>query len=72
MGTELTGPIEIWGNAKFPTDDPVYKGLWDVHGIFRTEALYANGVHTTLFRNELPNGVSLLAPKAGLWLPWKL
>ena len=51
MDTELTGPIEIWGHADFPT-----KGLWDVHGIFRTEALYANGVKMVV-SNELPNGI---------------
>ena len=42
MDTELTGPIEIWGTAEFPK-----KGLWDVHGPFKTEALYANGVRMT-------------------------
>lgn len=51
MGTELTGPAEIWGHAEFPTS-----GLWDVHGIFRTEARYANGVHM-IVSNELPNGI---------------
>ncbi len=51
MDTELTGPIEVWGHADFPT-----KGLWDVHGIFRTEALYANGVKMVV-SNELPNGI---------------
>jgi len=51
MNTEYTGPIEVWGHADFPT-----KGLWDVHGIFRTEALYANGVKM-IVSNELPNGV---------------
>lgn len=51
MNTELTGPVEIWGSAEFPT-----KGLWDVHGIFQTEALYANGVHM-IVSNELPNGI---------------
>ena len=51
MNTELTGPVEIWGHADFPT-----KGLWDVHGIFKTEALYANGVHM-IVSNELPNGI---------------
>ncbi|MCU1250297.1 MAG: putative dehydrogenase, partial [Edaphobacter sp.] len=29
MNTELTGPVEIWGTAEFPTS-----GLWDVHGKF--------------------------------------
>jgi predicted dehydrogenase len=51
MDTELTGPIEVWGKAEFPT-----KGLWDVHGIFKTEALYKNGVHMVV-SNELPNGI---------------
>jgi predicted dehydrogenase len=51
MNTELTGPVEIWGSAEFPA-----KGLWDVHGIFKTEALYANGVHMVV-SNELPNGI---------------
>ncbi|MBN2011898.1 Gfo/Idh/MocA family oxidoreductase [candidate division KSB1 bacterium] len=51
MDTEYTGPIEVWGTAEFPTS-----GLWDVHGIFRTEANYANGVHMVV-SNELPNGI---------------
>jgi hypothetical protein len=51
MNTEHTGPIEVWGKAKFPTS-----GLWDVHGIFTTEALYANGVKM-IVSNELPNGI---------------
>lgn len=51
MGTERTGPIEVWGHADFPKS-----GLWDVHGIFKTEALYANGVHM-IVSNELPNGI---------------
>jgi predicted dehydrogenase len=51
MNMETSGPVEVWGNAEFPT-----KGLWDVHGIFRTEALYANGVKMVV-SNELPNGI---------------
>ncbi len=51
MDTEYTGPIEVSGAAEFPT-----KGLWDVHGKFRTEALYANGVKM-IVSNELPNGI---------------
>ena len=66
MDTELTGPIEIWGHASFPTDDPGYKGLWDVHGIFRTEAMYANGVHM-IVSNELPNGVKFIGTEGWLW-----
>ena len=51
MGTEYTGPVEIWGSAEFPA-----KGLWDVHGPFRTEALYADGVHM-IVSGEFPNGI---------------
>jgi predicted dehydrogenase len=51
MDMEYSGPVEVWGTAAFPTD-----GLWDVHGIFRTEALYANGVRMVV-SNELPNGI---------------
>jgi predicted dehydrogenase len=51
MGMERSGPVEVWGHADFPKT-----GLWDVHGIFKTEALYANGVHMVV-SNELPNGI---------------
>jgi predicted dehydrogenase len=51
MGMERSGPIEIWGKAEFPKE-----GLWDVHGIFTTYALYKNGVEMVV-SNELPNGV---------------
>ena len=39
MGTECTGPVEVKGQAEYPRD-----GLWDVHGPFRVEYTYANGV----------------------------
>lgn len=39
MNTELTGPVEIEGNAEF-----FRNGLWDVHGAFEVTAKYANGV----------------------------
>lgn len=51
MGMERSGPVEIWGSAEFPKE-----GLWDVHGIFTTNALYSNGVKMVV-SNELPNGV---------------
>jgi predicted dehydrogenase len=51
MDTEHTGPIEVWGTAEFPTS-----GLWDVHGAFQTEALYANGVHM-IVSGEFTNGI---------------
>ncbi|MBA7656691.1 Inositol 2-dehydrogenase/D-chiro-inositol 3-dehydrogenase [subsurface metagenome] len=39
MGTEFSGPAEIEAQAEYPKD-----GLWDVHGAFRIEYTYANGV----------------------------
>jgi hypothetical protein len=51
MDTEYTGPVEIWGSAEFPK-----KGLWDVHGSFRTEALYANGVRM-IVSGDFANGI---------------
>lgn len=51
MGTEYTGPVEIEATAEFPTS-----GLWDVHGPFKVEAKYANGV-TMHVSGEYPNGV---------------
>jgi len=67
MDTEYSGPVEIWGNASFPTDDPDYKGLWDVHGIFRTEAMYKNGVRM-IVSNELPNGVKFIGTEGWIWV----
>jgi predicted dehydrogenase len=51
MDTEYTGPVEISGTAEFPK-----KGLWDVHGPFRTEGVYANGVRMVV-SGEFPNGI---------------
>jgi predicted dehydrogenase len=51
MGTEHTGPVEVEATAEFPT-----RGLWDVHGPFRVDARYANGV-TMRISDAFPNGV---------------
>lgn len=51
MDTEHTGPIEIWGKADFPKH-----GLWNVHGPFQTEGLYANGVHM-IISDSFANGI---------------
>lgn len=51
MNTEYSGPLEISGVAEFPS-----KGLWDVHGRFRTEALYDCGVRM-IISDDFPNGL---------------
>jgi predicted dehydrogenase len=54
MDAEYTGPIEVWGSAEFPKE-----GLWDVHGPFRTEALYADGVRM-IVSGDFPNGIKCI------------
>ncbi|MEQ1796570.1 MAG: Gfo/Idh/MocA family oxidoreductase [Lacibacter sp.] len=52
MGMESSGPVEIWNDkAEFATG-----GLWNVHGMFKTGATYANGV-TMIVSNEFQNGI---------------
>ncbi|MEW6072025.1 MAG: Gfo/Idh/MocA family oxidoreductase [Planctomycetota bacterium] len=38
-GTEYEGPVEVRGSAQFPS-----RGLWNVHGTFRVEYAFADGV----------------------------
>ena len=56
MDTEYSGPIEISAKAEFPAAG---SGLWDVHGKYQSEMLYANGVRVYGMENNeaKPNGV---------------
>jgi predicted dehydrogenase len=62
MNTELTGPVEIWGTAEFPTH-----GLWNVHGKFQTDARYANGM-TMSISGEYPNGIKFIGTKGWIFV----
>ena len=62
MDAEYTGPLEIWGSAEFPRE-----GLWDVHGPFKTEALYANGVHMTV-SGDFPNGIKFIGSEGWIFV----
>jgi predicted dehydrogenase len=62
MNTELTGPVEIWGTAEFPTS-----GLWNVHGKFKTEAVYANGM-TMSISGGYPNGIKFYGTKGWIFV----
>jgi predicted dehydrogenase len=62
MDTEYTGPIEVWGSAEFPT-----RGLWDVHGPFKTEAVYANGVRMTV-SGDFPNGIKFIGSEGWIFV----
>jgi predicted dehydrogenase len=62
MGTEYTGPVEIWGKGEFPKS-----GLWDVHGPFKTYGLYANGV-TMVISGDFPNGVKFIGTEGWVFV----
>lgn len=62
MDMEYSGPVEVSGWAEFPKS-----GLWDVHGKFRTEALYENGVKM-IVTNELPNGIKYIGSKGWIFV----
>jgi predicted dehydrogenase len=68
MDTEYTGPIEVWGHAEFPDH-----GLWDVHGPFKTEAIYApnhlssNGVHMSV-SGDYANGIKFYGSKGWIFV----
>jgi predicted dehydrogenase len=62
MDMERTGPVEIWGSAEFPTS-----GLWDVHGKFRTDAVYANGV-TMSISGDYPNGIKFFGSEGWIFV----
>jgi len=62
MDTEYTGPVEVWGTAEFPTH-----GLWNVHGPFKTQAVYANGV-TMAISGEYDNGIKFCGSKGWIFV----
>lgn len=63
MGMETSGPVEVWcDKVEFATG-----GLWDVHGIFKTGAKYANGV-TMFVSNEFPNGIKFEGSKGWIFV----
>lgn len=63
MGMETSGPVEIWSDkAEFASG-----GLWDVHGIFKTGARYANGV-TMIVSNEFQNGIKFEGTKGWIFV----
>ena len=62
MNTEHTGPVEVWGTAEFPTH-----GLWDVHGPFKTDSVYANGI-TLSISGDYPNGIKWIGTKGWIFV----
>jgi predicted dehydrogenase len=62
MNTEYIGPVEVEGWAEFPTH-----GLWDVHGKFHTESVYANGVRMKI-SGDYPNGIKFYGTKGWIFV----
>ena len=62
MNTEHTGPVEVWGTAEFPNH-----GLWDVHGPFKTDSVYANGI-TMSISGDYPNGIKWIGTKGWIFV----
>lgn len=62
MDTEYTGPVEVSGWGEFPTN-----GLWDVHGKFKTEGLYANGVRM-IISDDFPNGLKFIGSEGWIFV----
>lgn len=62
MDTEYTGPVEVSGWAEFPTH-----GLWNVHGKFKIDSVYANGV-TMSISGDYPNGIKFYGSKGWIFV----
>jgi len=62
MGTEYTGPVEVEGEATFPSS-----GLWNVHGDFMVHARYANGVQMQI-SGTFPNGVKFYGSEGWIFV----
>ena len=63
LDTEYTGPVEITATAQFPPAG----NLWDVHGPFKSETIFANGVKV-LASNEYPNGVKFVGSEGWIFV----
>ncbi|MBL7700597.1 MAG: Gfo/Idh/MocA family oxidoreductase [Chitinophagaceae bacterium] len=63
LDTEFTGPVEVSATAEFP---PV-GSLWDVHGPFKSEFSFANGVKV-LASNDYPNGVKFVGSEGWIFV----
>ena len=64
LGTEYSGPVEIEGQTEYPKD-----GLWDVHGPFRIEYTYANGVKVICAdEDKLKSGVTFEGDQGWVWV----
>lgn len=62
MGMEYSGPVELDAEAVFATG-----GLWDVHGDFRVESRYANGVRMVI-SGAFANGIRFIGDEGWIFV----
>ena len=67
MDTEYTGPIVISASTTFPAPG---SGLWNVHGPYHSEMLYANGVVVKGMEQSAakPNGVLFIGTEGWIFV----
>jgi predicted dehydrogenase len=66
MDMEYTGPIEIEASTTFPAAG---SGLWDVHGPYQSQLLYANGVVVKGMEESetKPNGILFIGEEGWIF-----
>ena len=67
MDMEYSGPIEISASTTFPAPG---SGLWDVHGPYESEMLYANGVTVKgmVESHQKPNGLLFIGTEGWIYV----
>jgi len=67
MDMEYSGPVEITASTTFPAPG---SGLWNVHGPYQSEMLYANGVVVKGMEEseKKPNGVLFIGTEGWLFV----
>lgn len=67
MDMEYSGPVEVSASATFPAHG---SGLWNVHGPYQSEMLYANGVTVKGMEEsaQKPNGVLFIGTEGWLFV----
>ncbi|GAA4304719.1 Gfo/Idh/MocA family oxidoreductase [Compostibacter hankyongensis] len=63
LGTEHTGPVEVTASAEWPRKE----ALWDVHGPFKSETVFANGVKVHA-SDSYPNGVKFVGTEGWIFV----
>ncbi|MHC4983124.1 MAG: gfo/Idh/MocA family oxidoreductase, partial [Planctomycetota bacterium] len=66
LGLEHTGPVEIEGEAEYPTD-----GVFDTPGVYNFDCTYADGMLMNVSSRN-PGGVKWIGDEGWIWVSRKL